>query len=459
MFDHGSTPPPPAPAGGLARARRSLGEAAAHAAHAAGVDVAPGAAADIGAEIAQTITALEQVKYALCQNLASFEKAGGLAGSGYGRLLDWITHTATMGRAEAATYARTAQLPEALDETTAAYQAGEISLGQVEHISFYTTKAVQERNRTEWPQEAPLARKAEEVLLGLALAESTTCADIATAGKRLRARLNPKTHERDYAQRYDMRGATFVRGPDSEFHLEAWGDEVSADQLQAALEAFGGPPQPGDTRRPRQRLFDQLLDMAEHTLRTSGQLPSSGGQPAQVRITVPLEALRGIPGAFPATSDYGTVYPLSAVRAAAKDCVLRRIVTDPLTGAPLDVGRAKRIFPVQARIALLSQVTSCQWEHGCDRPARWCQIDHKQPWWEGGTTDLANAQPLCRVHNLEKEHRRARKHHRRQQQTRQAGNLHHPPGPGSGGEPGGGKPPGTGIGDPPAPPGPDHPPG
>ncbi|WP_106587181.1 HNH endonuclease signature motif containing protein, partial [Murinocardiopsis flavida] len=409
MFEsEGSQAPPPASAGGLAGVRRTLASAAAHAAACADAEIPPGAALGIGADIAATITALEQVKHALCANLAGFEAAGGLDGSGYSRLVDWITHTATMGRAEAATYAHTAQLPQALEETRAAYAEGRISLGQVEHISRYTAKAVEERNRTEWPDPDALAVQAEQVLLGLAVQDSTTCADLAIAGKRLRAALNPVTHERDYAQRYDTRGATLVRTPDSGFHLEAWGDEVSADQLQAALEAFGGPPAPGDKRRPRQRLFDQLLDMAEHTLRTSDQLPTTGGQPAQVRVTVPLEALRGVPGIFPAISDYGTVYPLSAVRALAKDCILRRIVVDPLTGAPLDVGRARRIFPLQARIAVLSAHATCQWEQGCDRPARWCQIDHKQAWWDGGTTDLSNAQPLCRAHNLEKEHRRAR---------------------------------------------------
>ncbi|WP_106587182.1 HNH endonuclease signature motif containing protein, partial [Murinocardiopsis flavida] len=389
--------------------RRTLASAAAHAAACADADIPPGAAPGIGADIAATITALDKVKHALCANLAAFEAAGGLTGSGYSRLVDWITHTTTMSRTEAATYTRTAQLPQALEETRAAYEDGRISLGQLQHISHYTAKAVEERNRTEWPQPDALAVQAEAILLDLAVQESTTCADLATAGKRLRYRLNPHTHERDYAQRYDTRGATLTRRPDAGFHFEAWGDEVSADQLQAALEAFGSPPPDGDDRRPRQRLFDQLIDMADHTLRTSDQLPTTGGQPAQIRLTVPWEALRGIPGIFPAVSDYGTVYPLSAVRAMAKDCVLRRIVVEPLTGAPLDVGRARRIFPLQARIAVFSSHATCQWEHGCDRPARWCQIDHKVAWWDGGTTDLANAQPLCRAHNLEKEHRRARK--------------------------------------------------
>ncbi|WP_425573569.1 HNH endonuclease signature motif containing protein [Nocardiopsis rhodophaea] len=56
----------------------------------------------------------------------------------------------------------------------------------------------------------------------------------------------------------------------------------------------------------------------------------------------------------------------------------------------------------------MAQRQRCAWQGGCDRPIAWCQVDHKVAWWDGGRSDLSNAQPLCRFHNLEKEHRRAR---------------------------------------------------
>lgn len=349
-----------------------------------------------------------------------------------------------MPRAEAYSYARIAQRPAALGESEEAYRGAEISLGQLERISEWSAKAAEERNRTAWPDEDVFVRRAEAVLLGLACQESTTCEDLRVAGRKLRYQLNPATHEREYRQRYDFRGATFARTRDNGFHFEAWGDEVSADALQAALEAFGSPPQPADERRPRQRLFDQLIDMADFALKNSDRLPLSGGERAQVRLVVSLETLQGAQGALPVQSDYGTVYPVSATRALAKDCLLRRIVTDPLTGRPLDVGRAERIFPLRSRIALTTTHSTCQWEDGCDRPARWCQIDHHQAWYEGGATDIDNGRPLCRRHNLEKEHRRAagaRERHpttrRRRHRTRPARAVHPP-------------------GDPPDPPAPTH---
>ncbi|MBL8775081.1 MAG: HNH endonuclease [Acidimicrobiales bacterium] len=37
-----------------------------------------------------------------------------------------------------------------------------------------------------------------------------------------------------------------------------------------------------------------------------------------------------------------------------------------------------------------------------------CQIDHILAWIDGGPTDTTNAQPLCKGHNLWKEHQRAK---------------------------------------------------
>ncbi len=67
----------------------------------------------------------------------------------------------------------------------------------------------------------------------------------------------------------------------------------------------------------------------------------------------------------------------------------------------LDLGRSQRLHsPSQAR-ALSVTYETCAAE-GCQRPFAWCDIHHRQPWSQGGPTDLANALPLCGWH-----HRRA----------------------------------------------------
>ena len=36
---------------------------------------------------------------------------------------------------------------------------------------------------------------------------------------------------------------------------------------------------------------------------------------------------------------------------------------------------------------------------GCERPYAWCELHHRQPWAQGGRTDLADAIPLCSQHH------------------------------------------------------------
>lgn len=65
---------------------------------------------------------------------------------------------------------------------------------------------------------------------------------------------------------------------------------------------------------------------------------------------------------------------------------------------PLDLGRTQRFFTEHQRVALATQWTTCA-ASGCDRPFAWCELHHRDPWSAGGTTDLADAIPLCGFHH------------------------------------------------------------
>jgi len=80
---------------------------------------------------------------------------------------------------------------------------------------------------------------------------------------------------------------------------------------------------------------------------------------------------------------------------------VRRIVINS-SGVVIDVGRSQRLFTGSPRLAAMLQGTRCYW-HGCWTPATKCQIDHIQPFREGGETSPLNGQPACRGHNLIKE--------------------------------------------------------
>ena len=104
------------------------------------------------------------------------------------------------------------------------------------------------------------------------------------------------------------------------------------------------------------------------------------------------------PGQVPTLDGYGPISPLAA-RALAAGGDWIRIVTDPLTGAILDVGHT-RYRPTQAMIDhILARDRTCA-RPGCNHRASECQLDHTAEWnhhdpSRGGATAVTNLGPLC----------------------------------------------------------------
>lgn len=65
---------------------------------------------------------------------------------------------------------------------------------------------------------------------------------------------------------------------------------------------------------------------------------------------------------------------------------------------PVSLGRARRGLPDFMRGALQAALSKCTGP-GCDRPFSWCEVDHREEWWQGGITALINAGPMCTPHN------------------------------------------------------------
>ncbi len=64
----------------------------------------------------------------------------------------------------------------------------------------------------------------------------------------------------------------------------------------------------------------------------------------------------------------------------------------------LDLGR-RRTFTQPQRIAMaIRQGGLCNIE-GCDRPATWCDANHRKPWSEGGRTSIDNGELICPRHH------------------------------------------------------------
>lgn len=77
-------------------------------------------------------------------------------------------------------------------------------------------------------------------------------------------------------------------------------------------------------------------------------------------------------------------------------------------GAPLRLGRSRRVASLPQRIAVAVRDRGCV---ECGAPMHQCQIHHVRPWEEDGPTNIENLQALCRAH-----HRQHHGHFDRQKQ-------------------------------------------
>jgi len=139
--------------------------------------------------------------------------------------------------------------------------------------------------------------------------------------------------------------------------------------------------------RRRADAFGQIM----RTYLSSSQRPMSGGVLPHVNLIRPAAA-----GSVDVLGFGG---PISARTAdlIACDSTLTAVTVDAL-GAPLDVGRAERLFTPLIRKGLAVRDGGCA-HPGCGRPVSWCDAHHIRPWASGGATSIDNGVLLCRLHH------------------------------------------------------------
>jgi hypothetical protein len=172
----------------------------------------------------------------------------------------------------------------------------------------------------------------------------------------------------------------------------------------------------GSTARQR---ADAFIDAIIKPVLAHKLLPTAGGAPATVCVTVPLTRLqhpeqRVAAGQVAASMGEGTLRLGSAsIRAtngpgealisalAAEelscDANVQRILMSP-PGKPLDIGRKTRVIPEQIRTALILRDGGCIYPN-CDKPPAWTHAHHIQHWSRGGPTSLTNLALLCSLHH------------------------------------------------------------
>ncbi|MGH8838995.1 MAG: DUF222 domain-containing protein, partial [Jiangellaceae bacterium] len=131
-----------------------------------------------------------------------------------------------------------------------------------------------------------------------------------------------------------------------------------------------------------------------------------GGRAATVNVTVAYPTLIGVDDHPAHLHGHGPITAAVARRIAAHGS-WRRLLTDPASGAVLDLGRTRYTPPPDLADHLIGRDQTCRFPT-CTRPAAGCDLDHTTPWERGGTTSAANLGPLHRGHHNDKTHHRWR---------------------------------------------------
>ena len=126
------------------------------------------------------------------------------------------------------------------------------------------------------------------------------------------------------------------------------------------------------------------------------------GRPVCVNVTVAYTTLIGVDDQPAHLEGYGPI-TADVARRLAGHGVWRRILTDPATGAVLDVGRQRYAPPPELADHVIVRDRSCRFPT-CTRPAESCDLDHTIPWEHGGTTSAGNLGPVHRGHHNDKTH-------------------------------------------------------
>jgi hypothetical protein len=220
-------------------------------------------------------------------------------------------------------------------------------------------------------------------------------------------RNKPEVAEDEYASARDDRRLHLSQSFGGIWFLDGQGDPITGAIVEAEIERLeqqlfeadwaaakarlGRDPLLDELgRTPQQRRWDAEVEMA---IRSASTAPDA-------RRPEPLFVVHV--GEHPFADMLhelvdGTVLPPGALLPWAVEGWIERIVHDGPSRV-IDVGVRRRIFDGATREAIIATQRECAHPY-CEQRAEHCQVDHIEPWSEGGLTVQDNGRPLCGYHN------------------------------------------------------------
>jgi hypothetical protein len=276
------------------------------------------------------------------------------------------------------------QMDAGLQPAIAELEAGRLSLAHLRALAD-ATRALTDVDTVAAVVERAVPRATER---------GWTPAELRTAARRAVLALDPDGAARRHRAAAADSDVRLCREEDDMATLVATADAPTAERIMRHVEQAARELRRGGDQRPIGVLRVAAL---AHAVFSAGLDPRTGRTTAEVLVTVDMATLLGLAETPGELAGYGPINSTLA-RELARDGDLRRLVTDPVTGTPVDLGRTRYRPSASLRRILEARDPTCRFP-GCLRPARACDIDHVTEWIEGGPTSAANLQPLCRLHH------------------------------------------------------------
>jgi hypothetical protein len=334
---------------------------------------------DDGASVAALVALDDRLHAKVLASLAAFDATAAWALDGAGSLSAWLKHHTDRSPGAAAGLARVAKLLAQLPATTAAYDDGRLSRGQLDAI----TANLSARTVTYF------ADQETELLPVLVPLRAN---DVARVMQEWRIRIEALLEQKEAPD--DERSLTLAATFGRRWHGTITLDDEAGTTLDTALalassdDAEGEPPRSFARKRA-----DALVDLARFYLDHRAAPPKGRHRP-HVNVMIDLESMLGddagrlIGGGLLSNAD---------VKTLLCDCDIHRVLTDT-NGVILDYGRATKTVPTPLFNALALRDQGCR-HPGCDAPVAWCDAHHVIHWTNHGETNTNNLVLKCRRHH------------------------------------------------------------
>jgi hypothetical protein len=209
--------------------------------------------------------------------------------------------------------------------------------------------------------------------------------------------LDPVTAEERHQRALADRAVGYVPGEDGMASLAVVLGAPEAQLIYTRLTAAATLLPAEDPRTMDQKRADLLVDAVLSGIPVDG-LPILQGRRPSINVVVSADTLLGLDDQPAHLTGYGPITAETARRLAVEESgTWRRLLTDPDSGALLDIGDKYRP-PQRLRDFVSARDDVCAFPT-CNQPGYRCEYEHITSFSEGGSTCRCNGALACRRHN------------------------------------------------------------